>query len=144
MNDAAMDHLPDEIAALPEILRAPVTRWFDSLSEAGVSGAILPGATREARATLVHLVASSEFAGAVLARNWGWFTAAQIAGDFDSPLDSESLTEFVNAAGQAEQDVDAIKSRLRQYRNRCLVHILWRAIGNQDDIWDSLRALSEL
>ena len=144
MNDAAMDHLPDEIAALPEILRAPVTRWFDSLSEAGVSGAILPGATLEARATLVRLVASSEFAGAVLARNWGWFTAAQSAGDFDSPLDSESLTEFVNAAGQAGEDVDAIKSRLRQYRNRCLVHILWRAIGNQDDIWDSLRALSEV
>lgn len=144
MNDTAMDYFPDEIAALPEILRAPAARWFDSLSEGGVSGDILPGATREARATLVRLVASSEFAGAVLAGNWGWFTAAQSAGDFDNPLDAESLTEFVNTAGHTGEDIDAIKSRLRQYRNRCLVHILWRAIGNQDDIWDSLRALSEL
>jgi len=144
MNDAAMDQLSDEIAALPELLRAPVERWVESLFDAGLCGAILPGATHEARTTLVRLVASSEFAAAALSRNWSWFAEAQSAGVFEKPLDSASLVEFVNAAGHVGEDVGAIKSRLRQYRNRCLVHILWRAIGNQDDVWDSLRTLSEV
>ena len=144
MNDARRDNLSVEIAALPDMLHGPVERWRERLFDAGVTGAILPGATREARWTLVRLIATSEFAGGVLVRNWDWFNAAHSAGELDKPLDSTALAGFANSVRDVGDDVATIQSRLRRYRNQCLVHILWRVLGDQDDIWDSLRALSDL
>jgi glutamate-ammonia-ligase adenylyltransferase len=54
------------------------------------------------------------------------------------------LSEFAAETGTASDDVGGIKSRLRQFRSRSLVHILWREISGQDGVWDSLQALSDL
>ena len=129
--------------ALSQVLQAPVRRWVDDLLG---SGATLPGALLEGdrATTLVHLVASSEFAAGVLLREWDWFCASAVDGTFERPLEAASLLTAIAEIGRNGEPADAVKRSLRKARNRGLLHILWRTVGAQDSVWDSLRALSAL
>jgi glutamate-ammonia-ligase adenylyltransferase len=133
-----------EISGLPELLRAPAQRWLDRLLDSGVSEeewSTFPGDTRS---TLIRLIASSEFAAGVLLREWAWFASAQAAGVFAAPVDQVGLSEFAVDIGNSGDDAAIVKARLRQFRNRKFIQILWRISSGQDGVWDSLQALSDL
>jgi glutamate-ammonia-ligase adenylyltransferase len=130
------------ISALPAILREPVRRWFQSLAEQqperNVSGVDI--------ATLVHLVASSEFAGRMLLREWPWFHSQVLEGVIDHVPDSITVANLARETLRAG-DAEHLKSRLRRFRNQQMLHILWRtsrANGSASILAETLGSLSNL
>jgi glutamate-ammonia-ligase adenylyltransferase len=122
--------------ALPQELQRPVARWFERLSDQhGLSR--LPVEQVEA---LTRLVACSEFSGAVVLQDWGWFieNAASFAGNGDS---NDALLDLV---ADVHVDLDEFKSQLRRIRNRKLLRIVWREILGLADLDETLKELSGL
>jgi len=116
--------------SLPRILREPVARWLERYGEP-ISE---PG--------LARLVACSEFAGHVVLREKQWFQDNVAA--FDQPPDTQHLETFVADIGNSSADVAEIQSRLRVFRNRFLLHVLWREVFNLASLDETLASLSLL
>jgi glutamate-ammonia-ligase adenylyltransferase len=144
MIDTMKQNMQAEIDALPDLLRAPVRLWLESLEESGAVASGWTDASPPARENLVRLVASSEFAARALVREWDWFVTPETTHAFDRPLDTPGLKKLARDMADSETDAAALKSRLRRLRNRCLLHILWRVTSGQDDVWATLRSLSDL
>jgi len=132
-----------QLSILPEELLSPVTHWLERLAGQGEGFAKQFEALREDQATLVRLVASSEYAAGVIGRDWPWFHEALGQGRFQSPINMVELAVAADDIGSGVDD-KAVKSGLRQLRNQQLVHILWRSISELDDVRESLAALSTL
>ena len=111
------------IDALPEVLRAPVERWFERFGESDRAD------------DLAHVVACSEFAGNVLLREKDWFV--QNVEEFEQPPSLDGLHEFVAAS-------DDVKAALRRFRNRYMLHVLWREIFGLADLDETLTSLTDL
>jgi len=124
------------IANLPEKLRAPVALWFERLADqnAGLEG--------EHLAHVVRLVACSEFAGRVLLREFSWF--AENAASFSKVADDEEINRFVDEIATSDANVGEVKSKLRRFRNRHLLRVLWREVHQQADLNETLQQLSLL
>ena len=114
------------VEILPDDLQEPVTRWLDSYGD---------GPYRDA---LARLVACSEFAGALVLREKDWFLAN--VESFDKPPTVDGLDE---AVGQGTS-VDATKTALRRFRNRYMLHVLWREVFALADLDETLASLSRL
>jgi glutamate-ammonia-ligase adenylyltransferase len=135
--------LQETIAKLPAELQEVVSKWTDRLHEQSRN---LPERDRDLE-VLTHLVATSDFAARVLLRDWEWFQGALQGGKFSRPLHEANIANFGNLADDLESagaDADAIKSRLRQFRNRALIHVLWRTTDGAADLQESLVSLSNL
>ncbi len=128
-------------AGIPAVLTTPVSRWFDSIGEERLQQFSLLDADQT---RLIRLLASSEFAAGVIAHNWEWFSSAYAAGEFASIVDTSSLQAMATALADHSRDTADFKSQLRCIRDRQLVHILWRSMGADDEVWDSLHSLSDL
>jgi glutamate-ammonia-ligase adenylyltransferase len=135
MTDIGDDILRREADELPEILRAPVFLWFDRLQELGHSIPAGVLGNDVSRAALLRLVASSEFAAAILIREWQWFTDSVEEGHLKSPV-------FIGTKPDCNTELPFTKS-VRQRRNRSLVRILWGIVAG-DCIWETLQLLSAL
>ena len=109
--------------SLPENLREPVENWFERFGDS------------DHRAALASLVACSEFAGNVLLREKDWFP--DDIERFDRPPSLVDLDDFVAAGND-------IKSALRRYRNRYMLHVLWREVFGLADLDETLDSLSGL
>jgi glutamate-ammonia-ligase adenylyltransferase len=108
---------------LPEVLREPVERWFERFGNS------------EHDRSLARLVACSEFAGHVLLRERDWFR--DNVGGFDrAPVPGE-VESFAAAS-------DDVKAALRRFRNRYMVHVLWREVHGLADLDETLTSLSSL
>ncbi len=112
-----------QIAALPATLRAPVEHWLERFGD----GAQVDG--------LARLVACSEFAGHVVLREKDWFLDS--IGTFASPPALEGLDAFV-------EDSEDPQRALRRFRNRYMLHVLWREIFGLCELDETLTALSAL
>ena len=124
------------ISHLPEILQAPVERWFGRLAEQGgkhPADDILPH--------LVHVVACSEFAGNTLLRYWS--ELAHRLQDLDEPVDMDALRRFADSAGDTEDSTDSVKTALRRQRNLRLLNVLWRELSGAATVDESMAALSD-
>jgi len=137
MNHTGIDILRNQADSLPEMLRPPYRNWLDRLAETGC--AIPPFLIDEsgAPAVLARLVASSEFAAAILLRDWGWFCSAARGGGLGPPTDGAGVLA----------DIDrelGIRPMLRRCRNRGLIRVLWRTLAGADSLWESLEQLSAL
>ena len=143
MTSATNNPLLSEIDRLPEILRQSVTRWLERLEEEPHLIDVT-GKQNDDLRVLVRLVASSEFAGNALLRNWHWFKVALDEGVLAEPPDQDLLNEFVQGAGSAEVDIQHTKKRLRRFRNQQLLHILWRTARDDSNLQESLASLSNL
>ena len=111
---------------LPPALDDIVSRWFDRYGD------------RPDVAGLERLVACSEFAGATVLRNKEWFLDNVEA--FSNPPDAASLDAQV-------ADVDKLadaKALLRRYRNRFMLHVLWREVFGLADLDETLASLTAL
>ena len=84
---------------------------------------------------LERLVACSEFAGAIVLRDKEWFLGN--VATFAGPPDASSLDGHA-----AELDgLDGTKALLRRFRNRFLLHVLWREVFGLADLDETLRSL---
>jgi len=136
----------DEIARLPDVLQHSVVLWLERLEQTQPGDGQLEGMESNLP-TLIRLVASSEFAGNVLIREWDWFKAALESGVLAERPDQQLIQDFVTAAISAELDIRHMQKRLRQFRNQQLLHILWRTIAQTDEpgnLQESLASLSSL
>ena len=133
MKHPTPQELPSAIRALPEALRHPVELLLGRLLDAH-PGALdgLDSATLE---PFLRLVACSEFAGHALAREWPWFR--------DVLAQPGKRPDLAFEAG-GDPDADAVKSRLRRFRNRRLLHILWRETAGKAGTAATLESLSML
>ncbi len=127
-----------ELSRLPELLQGPVQRFLERIPDGS-----LPGG-KDISTNLVRLVASSEFAAGVLHRQWDWFCPWLGQEKFRQPFDLQALQLFSADLGASTTDIEATKSELRKFRNRSLVHLLWRSLTELDDVWQTMRALSDL
>jgi len=128
------------VADLPAALQEVVLCWTDRLYE---QGADLPRQDH-CLEVLLHLVATSDFAARVLLREWEWFQSALTSGALSMPPQEAAIRKFIDDFNSVGADTVAIKSRLRQFRNRQLTHILWRTIEGSGTLQESLLSLSNL
>jgi [glutamine synthetase] adenylyltransferase / [glutamine synthetase]-adenylyl-L-tyrosine phosphorylase len=131
-------------AQLPDELWAPVCRWIDRLDEQDGLRRQQFSSLREDQTTLIRLIASSEFSAGVIHREWDWFIRSLGADTFGSAVDESSLSGITGEISACEDDPESVKSRLRRFRDQQLVHILWRSISVRDEVWDTLKSLSDL
>ena len=128
----------DRLDELPEALRPAVARWFERLEE--THGSVELAADVENQ--LQRVVAVSEFAANVLLRDWDYWQSRlqQLA----SPPDREVLNEFAGDLAASEVGIDEVKSRLRRFRHRYMLQILWREVAGTAELAETLGALSAL
>ena len=132
---AALTHAVD---ALPQVLRGVVDRWLQRLDAAGGCVGSVPASAR----TLLRLVACSEFASGVLLRDWPWF--AEHAADMEAPRKPEMLSGFADAVACSDETPEVVMQRLRRFRNRYLLGLLWREIAGVTAVEETLTSLSDL
>jgi len=128
------------IAVLPAELQDVVLLWTERLHEHGVE---LPGREQDLQ-VLFHLVATSDFAARVLLREWAWLQAALNNGKLSGPPTDAVIREFISSLSSSGANAAIIKSNLRQFRNRQLLHILWRSSEGSGKLRESLTSLSKL
>ena len=128
----------DKLRRLPETLRPVVARWFDRLEETHGS----PDLAGDSEDQLLRVVAVSEFAGNVLLRDWDyWQERLQ---RLSSPPDPDELRAFADDVGNSAESVDDVKSRLRRFRHRYMLGVLWREVAGTAELGETLGALSAL
>jgi len=140
MNDVGT-RLGDSIAQLPDALQEPAMNWAQRMAVAQ------PGAFDRLAGTqdldrLLRLIASSEFAGNVVLRQWQAIGDDFCHGMMSKPAKPSELDEILTSSDFS--DVDGFKASLRRVRNRHLLRILWRDINATASIEDTLSDLSEL
>ncbi|RZV39190.1 MAG: bifunctional [glutamate--ammonia ligase]-adenylyl-L-tyrosine phosphorylase/[glutamate--ammonia-ligase] adenylyltransferase [Chromatiales bacterium] len=118
------------LETLPDILHEPVTRWLERYGETGVPS------------ELVQLVACSEFAGHVVLREKRWFQDNVAA--FSHPPATQHLEAFVTDIGNSRAGIAEVQSRLRIFRNRFLLQVLWREVFGLASLDETLASLSLL
>ncbi|MDJ0748861.1 MAG: bifunctional [glutamate--ammonia ligase]-adenylyl-L-tyrosine phosphorylase/[glutamate--ammonia-ligase] adenylyltransferase [Woeseiaceae bacterium] len=111
------------VEALPDELRAPVERWLERYDDSAH--------IRE----LAHLVACSEFAGRVVLRDKAWFL--DNVDTFVQPPDVTLLDTALDQSGDP-------RTILRRFRNRFLLHVIWREVFGLADLDETLASLSDL
>jgi glutamate-ammonia-ligase adenylyltransferase len=107
---------------LPAELQTSVDRWLERYGEA------------EHVEALARLVTCSEFAGSVVLREKEWFLGN--IETFAAAPGTDGLDAFVGA--------DDIQVRLRRFRNRYMLHVLWREVFGLSDLEETLESLSTL
>lgn len=131
-------------AGVPVVLRKVVIRWFSGFAVNNSADLCQLCKSENDLATLTRLVASSEFAAGVISRYSDWFLAALADGRFSLAPDPVDVAARAAEIGSSTEDIAAVKSQLRQLRNKELVRILWRSISDMDDVDQSLKSLSFL
>jgi glutamine synthetase adenylyltransferase len=110
-------------SSLPDALREPVDHWLERYGEQPHVDA------------LRRLVACSEFAGTLVLRDRSWFL--DNVASFDQPPDAGGLESLVEAV----DDVESVKRILRRYRNRFMLHVLWREVFGLASLDETLQSL---
>lgn len=143
MTSAPQQDLQEEIHRLPPALIEPVTRWFERLGEdIGHKPALGPGSAHSA--SLVKLIACSEFAGNVIIRDRAWCFAELESGRILKDPARESLAASLRGMLESAADLPDAKRVLREFRNRQMLGILWRDIGGVSELSSTLASLSDL
>jgi glutamate-ammonia-ligase adenylyltransferase len=128
----------DRLRQLPVTLRPAVSRWFDRLEEAHGSVALAP----EVGDQLLRVVAASEFAARVLLRDWDYWRSN--LPELSSPVDSHELVAFADGVVTSGAVVEEVKSRLRRFRDRYMLGIVWREVAGTAALTETLGSLSAL
>ncbi len=130
--------ITEAVENLPLELRDTVVRWFDRLVE-GEPLVDLPADTMQ---QLAKLVACSEFAASVLLKEWQWFN--QCHESLGNIPDTSELERLVCEVRDDIEDIDMAKERIRRFRHRRMLQILWREVAGVATLEETLVALSDL
>jgi glutamate-ammonia-ligase adenylyltransferase len=128
----------NRLARLPETLRSAAILWLRRLEEMQGSA----GLPADVEHQLLRVVAVSEFAGNALLRDWDYWHGrlARLA----SPPDPRELRAFADETGRSDVSIDEVKARLRRFRRRYMLGLLWREVAGTATLAETLEALSEL
>jgi glutamate-ammonia-ligase adenylyltransferase len=124
--------------SLPAELRPFVTRIFDRF-ETQSEGQAIPDDMLE---TLVRLCGCSEFGANTFLKEWTWLFEHQEV--LQVPPDSAELAAFADQIATSLEPIDVVKSKMRRFRNRFFLHVLWREYAGVATLNESLFAISEL
>src|SRR5210317_1601794 len=102
------------LETLPEALRESVRHWLERFGDTESAG------------VLARIVACSDFAGIVALREKDWLLGNMAS--FEYAPDPQQLETFVADVVSTDADIAEIKSRLRRFRNRYMLHVLWREV----------------
>lgn len=137
------------LAALPAALLPLVARGEQSLQQA--IAAHSPEAAERfdnwpehRRETLRRVVAASDFVLEQAQRDPLMFLQVADSGELESSLTSGSLRAQLEAALDGCDDEDELGRRMRRFRNRHQLRIIWRDISRQADLVETCRDLSDL
>jgi glutamate-ammonia-ligase adenylyltransferase len=130
--------------SLPEELGEVVSRWFDRLESEQSHSMADVRFTPDFLATLTKLVAASDFAANTIARDWSWVMSCQDDDTFEKVPDRKKLRAFAAEISASVDDIESVKRRFRQFRNRWLLHVLWREIAGTASLDETLHAISDL
>jgi glutamate-ammonia-ligase adenylyltransferase len=139
VNSSAGRELQETIRALPEPLREPLTLWLERFLQRHPVGLEWFADDLHRGRNLLKLVACSEFAGSAVIRDWEWFATAALDGRL-----AEAPKTKMRLPAAEDADADEVMRRLRQFRNRKLLHILWRELAGLSGVAETLQSLSEL
>jgi glutamate-ammonia-ligase adenylyltransferase len=114
----------------PCALREPTERWLDRFGEGGPV------------AELARVAACSEFAGMVAIREKEWLIDNVAV--FDSAPDPQQLDAFVDNIANSDAGVGEVQAQLRRFRNRYLLHVIWREVLSLASLDETLTSLSLL
>ena len=117
------------IDSLPEELKDVVSQWAERLESSHPGGVDNVAATPRCVTELTKLVAVSEFAANVITREWPWVESCCENDTFRQPPDIDTLQAFAAEIAASTDDVGSTKRRLRQFRNRWLLQVLWRDLS---------------
>jgi glutamate-ammonia-ligase adenylyltransferase len=118
------------VDTLPEALRESVKLWLERYGDKAHADA------------LARLVACSEFAGMVVLREKEWFL--ENVANFEHAPEAQLLETFVADVAASDASVQNIQSQLRRFRNRYMLHVLWREVFALADLDETLNSLSSL
>ena len=128
----------DKLRQLPQALRPTVARWFERLASEQDAKPVAENVESE----LVRVLAVSEFAGNTLLREWG--TLGDRLVEFDAPPSVAVLEQFADEIAASNAGLDEIRSRLRRFRHRYMLQVLWREVTGSAELTETLEALSLL
>jgi len=126
------------LETIPVELRDGVARWFDRLVSVHGNVDLPEDVTRQ----VTRLIACSEFASLVLLKEWHWFLDCRES--LDAVPDRAELDSLVDAVRRDIEDIDVAKERIRRFRYRWMLRILWREITGVATLGETLTALSDL
>ena len=132
------------IDSLPEELKDVVSQWAERLESSHPGGVDNVAATPHCVTELTKLVAVSEFAANVITREWPWVESCCENDTFRQPPDIDTLQAFAAEIAASTDDVGSTKRRLRQFRNRWLLQVLWRDLSGAARLSETLQGLSDL
>ena len=138
MDGALQQDIEAVAEALPGVLREGVFRWFERLRDRHPDVPPPDGSLT----LLTRTVAASEFAGQVLLRDWPWFV--EHFEELARPPEASLLDAFVAAFDADVTDANDARSRIRKFRNRYMLHLLWREMSGEASLDDTLFGLSDL
>jgi glutamate-ammonia-ligase adenylyltransferase len=133
-----MDIDENRLLQLPETLRPAATLWLRRLEE--VQGS--PDLPADSEDQLLRIVAVSEFAGNALLRDWGYWHGR--LEQLSSAPDPRELREFADEPSHGNAGGDEVKARLRRFRHRYMLRLLWREVAGTATLAETLEALSAL
>ncbi|MEX2496095.1 MAG: bifunctional [glutamate--ammonia ligase]-adenylyl-L-tyrosine phosphorylase/[glutamate--ammonia-ligase] adenylyltransferase [Woeseia sp.] len=139
MKPSVEEKLRHGISRLPQVLREPVAPWLGRFLDGQPSHLEQLCAIDGFEDELLRLVACSEYAANTLLREWNWFADSALAGRLCARPDT-----LLKLAADDDGSVDWASKRLRQCRNRGLLHILWRELNGSADVGETLSSLSTL
>ncbi len=144
MKPLADKELNQLISNLPDELSDVVPLWFERLESSHPGSVAGIGSPDEFLASMTKLVAASEFAANTIVREWPWVLSSRDKGTFLQAADRHALQAFATEVSECTDDIDTVKSRLRRFRNRWLLHVLWRDICGAASLNETLQSLSDL
>ena len=146
MSFSRSDALSNAIRNLPELLQLPVTNWCERLIAVRPAASDLVNSGPDDGDALLRLVARSEFAAAILLKDWDFFAAALADGGFSAVPDPTDLRRQLQLAlaTHGEDDVGAVKRTLRRFRDRQLLRVLFRESRFDPPLEESLSSLSDI
>lgn len=139
MSSSSGKYLQDGIRNLPDPLHDSLRHWLARFLDHRPAGIDRFTDAAPFFDDLLRLVACSEFAGNTVIREWEWFATAGL----DGQLGNRPKIDLRLGAGDGG-GVESAKRRLRQFRNRKLLQILWRELTGAATITDTLASLTEL
>ncbi|MDH3532923.1 MAG: bifunctional [glutamate--ammonia ligase]-adenylyl-L-tyrosine phosphorylase/[glutamate--ammonia-ligase] adenylyltransferase [Gammaproteobacteria bacterium] len=138
MTSSPNQAVQDAVAKLPQELRASALRWFERCGESHDVGDI----HADVIAPLTRVIAASNFAASTTLQEWLWLVDRQR--QLAAPPDTRELAAFARQIAASNEPVETVKEQLRRFRNRYLLHVLWREIEEEASLEGTLIALSDL
>jgi len=139
MHSSADRELQENIRAMPEPLREPLGLWLERFLQCHPVGLEWFADDSRRGRNLLNLVARSEFAGALVIRDWEWFATEELDGRLSQAPETKLRLPATGGTG-----AETVMQRLRQFRNRRLLHVLWRELTGAARVADTLQSLSDL